>query len=92
LEKYTSLYLAEKKVVRARVASASALSPEHVNQLLALLKSPEASDVQLEQVVDENLIGGFVLRVEDKQIDASVSSALSKLEREFDNNLYIADF
>jgi F-type H+-transporting ATPase subunit delta len=92
LEKYTSLYLAEKKVVRARVASASALSPEQVNQLLALLKTPEASDVQLEQVVDEDLIGGFVLRVADKQIDASVSSALSKLEREFDKNLYIADF
>ena len=92
LEKYTSLYLAEKNVVRARIASASALNPEQVNQLLALLKTPTSSDVQLEQVVDPALIGGFVLRVADKQVDASVATSLAKLQREFDKNLYIADF
>jgi F-type H+-transporting ATPase subunit delta len=32
--------------------------------------------------VDENLIGGFVLQVEDQQIDASVSAKLTKLKRE----------
>ncbi len=47
LEKYTSLYLAEKKVVRARVASASPLTAEQVSQLLGLLQTPESSDVQL---------------------------------------------
>ncbi len=92
LEKYSSLYLAEKKVVRARVASASPLAPEQITQLLDLLKTPESTDVQLEQVVDASLIGGFVLRVADQQVDASVASALAKLEREFEKNLYIADF
>ena len=92
LEKYTSLYLAEKKVVRARVASAAPLTAEQVTQLLGLLKTPESSDVQLEQVIDESLIGGFVLRVAEQQVDASVASSLAKLEREFDKNLYIADF
>ena len=92
LEKYTSLYLAEKKVVRARVASASPLTNDQASQLLGLLKTAEASDVQLEQVVDESLIGGFVLRVADQQVDASVASSLAKLEREFEKNLYIADF
>ena len=84
--------LAEKKVVRARVASATPLTAEQVSQLLGLLQTPESSDVQLEQVVDESLIGGFVLRVADQQVDASVASSLAKLEREFEKNLYIADF
>jgi len=30
--------------------------------------------------------------VADQQVDASVASSLAKLEREFEKNLYIADF
>ena len=32
--------------------------------------------------VDPNLIGGFVVQIEDKQIDASVSSKLKTLKQE----------
>jgi F-type H+-transporting ATPase subunit delta len=42
--------------------------------------------------LDESLIGGFVLRVADQQVDASVATALATLDREFQKNLYIADF
>jgi len=92
LQNYNSLYFAERNVVRARITAASPLDADQVARLLALLKTPESSDVQLEQVVDETLIGGFVLRVADQQVDASVATALATLDREFQKNLYIADF
>jgi F-type H+-transporting ATPase subunit delta len=92
LQNYNSLYFAERNVVRARITAASPLDADQVARLLALLKTPESSDVQLEQVVDESLIGGFVLRVADQQVDASVATALATLDREFQKNLYIADF
>ena len=43
--------------------------------------------VQLEESVDESLIGGFVLQVDDLQMDASVAAQLQMLRRELiDNN------
>jgi F-type H+-transporting ATPase subunit delta len=45
------------------------------------------NEVTLENTVDENIIGGFVLRVGDLQYDASIANKLNNLKREFTNNL-----
>jgi F-type H+-transporting ATPase subunit delta len=39
--------------------------------------------VELEERIDPDLIGGFILRVGDRQIDQSIKSKLQKLEQEF---------
>jgi F-type H+-transporting ATPase subunit delta len=38
--------------------------------------------VELTEVVDKDIMGGFVLRIEDNYIDASVRSKLRKIEKE----------
>ena len=49
-------------------------------------------EVELEEKVDKDLIGGFVLNVEDKQIDASIKNSLKKLKLKFSENPYIKEF
>lgn len=44
-------------------------------------------EVTIENTVDENIIGGFVLRVGDLQYDASIANKLNNLKREFTNSL-----
>jgi len=44
--------------------------------------------VELTEVVDEELIGGFILKIGDRQIDDSVSSQLKALRLEFTKNYY----
>ncbi|MFY0591456.1 ATP synthase F1 subunit delta [Roseivirga sp.] len=44
--------------------------------------------VELTEVIDETLIGGFVLKIGDRQIDDSVSSRLQALRVEFTKNHY----
>jgi F-type H+-transporting ATPase subunit delta len=39
--------------------------------------------IELEEKIDPGLIGGFILRVGDRQIDQSIKSKLQKLEQEF---------
>lgn len=39
-------------------------------------KTPE-----LEEIIDENLIGGFVVRVGDRQVDASIASQFNNLKQ-----------
>lgn len=38
--------------------------------------------VELKEVVDKDIIGGFVLRIEDSYIDASIRNKLRKIEKE----------
>lgn len=46
-------------------------------------------EVELETIVDENIIGGFVLQVKDLLYDASVKSKLANLKKEILDNRYI---
>jgi len=48
--------------------------------------------IELEEKVDKELIGGFVLNVGDKQIDASIRSRLKALKVKFSENPYIKEF
>ena len=91
-EKYITHYFIENKIVKAQISSSSPLLKDQKDRLLSLLNFGETSKILLEETVDPELIGGFILRVGDQQINASASEALSQLEREFDKNLYIADF
>jgi F-type H+-transporting ATPase subunit delta len=38
--------------------------------------------IELEEKVNPSIIGGFILRIEDQQIDASIQSQLRKIQRE----------
>lgn len=91
-EKYIAQYLKENKIVRAQISSSSPLLKEQKDRLLSLLNFGETSSILLDEKIDPELIGGFILRVGDQQINASASEALSQLEQEFNKNSYIADF
>jgi F-type H+-transporting ATPase subunit delta len=47
-----------------------------------LIRKHFKTEVDLTCTVDRKLIGGFVLQVEDEQIDASVAAKLKKLKKE----------
>ncbi len=52
-----------------------------------MLHKKTGAIVHLDESIDETLIGGFVLKIDDLQLDASVAAQLNKLHRELiDNN------
>jgi F-type H+-transporting ATPase subunit delta len=66
----------------AKLISAIEIDTATVEQFKVFIRKHFNSEVDLTCSVDENLIGGFVLQVEDQQIDASVAAKLTKLKRE----------
>ncbi|MFC2468275.1 MAG: F0F1 ATP synthase subunit delta, partial [Capnocytophaga endodontalis] len=46
-------------------------------------------NVTLENKVDKNIIGGFILRVGDVQYNASVAHKLNRLQQEFQEKLFL---
>ena len=51
-------------------------------QIISLVSGIFKTKVDLKEIVDKEIIGGFVLKVEDNFIDASVRNKLRKIEKE----------
>lgn len=74
-------------VQRITITTAAALSENNLSKILqstSLINQNSKTDVKT--VIDPSLVGGYILRVGDQQIDASVRSKLSKLKKEFQLN------
>ncbi len=71
----------------AYVTTAVPLSAHLEKELLKKVTKITGNKVTIENKIDENIIGGFILRVGDLQYDASIANKLSNLKREFTNNL-----
>ena len=83
-KQFISQYNAIKGIVTAEVSSAIALTDANRTEIIELVKKVlGANEVLIKEKVDDKLIGGFVLKVGDKQFDASVSGGLRKLKKEF---------
>ena len=65
--------------------SASKLSEPILTEIKSKVKSLTSKNVYITNKVDKNLIGGFILKVGDKQYDASFKQQLKNLENEFFN-------
>ena len=70
----------------AKVTTAVPMTKELETKVLAKVKALTNKEVTLENIVDESILGGFILRVGDKQYNASISNNLNNLKREFTLN------
>ena len=83
-KQFVAQYNAIKGIVTAEVTSAIALTEASKAEVISLVKKEMgAKEVIVKEKVNENLIGGFILKVGDKQFDASIASGLNKLKKEF---------
>lgn len=90
--KYTQLFDEMNNVQVAKVTSAIPLSPALEEKIQAKVKELTGNEAKIENTVDDNIIGGFILRVGDLQYNASIAAQLGNLKREFTNNTYVSKF
>jgi F-type H+-transporting ATPase subunit delta len=87
---FQAVYREDKGIVTAEIVTAVPLSEEDRQKALKFI-TDIYQKVELTEKVDEDLIGGFIIRVGDKQYDESVASKLMALRREFSKNPYISE-
>ena len=88
-KQYAVIYDFLKHIQVAKVTTAVAITKEIEDKVLAKIVELTGEKANIENVVNPNIIGGFILRVGDVQYDASISNHLNKLRKEFDNSQYI---
>ena len=69
--------------IRVYVASAAPLSSGLRDQVVSAAAKQTGMEVDLIESVDESLIGGLVLRIGDRKLDASVAAKLKRLGQAF---------
>lgn len=89
---FSDIYKEYKNIVDVTLATAYQTDKEVKNSVLKLLTKITDKNINLTEVVDDDLIGGYLINLEDYQYDASVKSELKRLRKEFSKNLYIKNF
>ena len=79
---YLSLYDRHQGIVEATVITAVALTQEVEKKVLEKASLLTSLKVQLKNIIDPTIKGGFILRVGDLQYNASVLDRLERLKRE----------
>jgi F-type H+-transporting ATPase subunit delta len=82
---FISLLKKQNGIVPVTVTSAVKLEKETLKTLLDSIQKYVDGDFEVTEEVDPSLIGGFVVRMDDKQIDASISSQLNRMKLELAN-------
>lgn len=85
---FIELYKSYNNIESATITTAVQLSDELKNNIIDYIKKYNNSKIDLHEIVDEKIIGGTIIKIGDKQLDASVSKEISELKQIFNKNLY----
>lgn len=88
VESFVQQVKVHKNILVAKVISAAPITDEIRTKIEALIHQIHNGKLQLVEEVDKKIIGGFILNIADKRIDASVAGKIRELRKEFENNPY----
>ena len=91
-QSFITLYKEYKNIETVALTSASPLDDNTKNQIVSYVKNLGKSDVEMTENIDKEIIGGIIIKMGDKQLDASVKRHIKELRKTFNTNLYIKDY
>jgi len=79
---FMQLYKADQDILDANVVSAYPVGADFLDGLKKRLETSSHKKIEMKTETNEALIGGFILTLEDQQLDASVLSKLNRIRQE----------
>lgn len=88
-KEFESQYNLHKSIQVAELTTTFAIDDQLKSEFEAVVKEISGKEsVQLVEKINPDLIGGYILKVNDRQIDESLSSKLRQLKAQFSTNHY----
>ena len=91
-ESFISLYKTYSNIETVTLTTSHPIDEKTKFEVLEFVKKNGKQNIEMKQVINEELFGGMIIKMGDKQLDASVSRNIKKLKKSFNKNLYIKDF
>jgi F-type H+-transporting ATPase subunit delta len=76
---FIDLYKKHKGIKTATLYSAFEMDNAYIEKIKKLLKKELGKNLELEVIVKKDLLGGFILKVDDKMVDASIIGKLKQV-------------
>lgn len=90
IDAFIDQYNAIKGINKIKLTTAAPLSEEIKNEIVNKIKTQTPiQKIELESVVNEDLIGGFVLEFNNNLVDASIQRELRDLKTQFEKNTFV---
>jgi len=80
---FIEMYKVHMGIKTIILSSTSPISLEVKQKISLIIQDFYKSKVEFKEIIDKRLIGGFILRIDDQQIDTSVIAQLHKIKQEF---------
>jgi F-type H+-transporting ATPase subunit delta len=80
---FISLLKAHRGIVPITIISAQQLEESTKQSILSKISATISGTPEITEQIDAELIGGFIVRMGDHQIDASVANQLKRLKQQF---------
>lgn len=87
-EQYIIMYRESQGIKTARLITPVEADEKLKRYVINMLKEQLNAEIELETSLKPDLIGGFLLEVEGKQMDATIRKKINRLTREFNINIY----
>ena len=82
---FIQLYNKHNNIKEATIITASPINNDLESKILSMINIKDAKSVNLTNVVNPNIIGGFIIRFDGKEYNASVKQNLNNLKTELTN-------
>lgn len=83
-------YKVYKGIKTLKLTTAVPVSDEIKKELIEKVQNrTQVKNIELEEVINPDIIGGFILQVDDMEVDTSVSFYLNQVKKQFFNNDFI---
>ncbi|RRB02281.1 ATP synthase F1 subunit delta [Larkinella rosea] len=84
-DEYVRQYNDLKGIQKVQVVTTQPLTEELRKQFISVVADATGKQIELEEIIDPKLIGGYILRIGDRQVDASIRNKLAELRLSFLN-------
>jgi F-type H+-transporting ATPase subunit delta len=89
---FNTIFKDYKNIVSAQLVTAVKADDKIRKSIIAKLKQITDKEIELNETVDQDIIGGFVIKLGDFEYNASIQNQLKRLEKEFSKNLFVKQF
>ncbi|MCU0417942.1 MAG: ATP synthase F1 subunit delta [Cytophagaceae bacterium] len=91
-QEFILLYQAKVGIVQAEVITVEPLTDSQRENFISMVRRDGQTRVELTETINASIVGGFILKIGDKQVDQSIASKLTKLKQNLLDHTYIAKY
>ena len=91
-ESFISLYKNYSNIETVTITTPQPLDEKTKLEVLEFVKKNGKKNIEMKELINQELIGGMIIKIGDKELDASILRKIKNLKKLFNKNLYIQDY